>query len=130
MKRLAIFISAVLILANIYGCVALIAGGVAGGAGTAVWLSGKMVQQVDASLEQTTKAVKLTLQSSKSSIMTKESPEKGIIQVRSRDVDGEKIWIDIFKITDRTSQIQVRVGTVFSNKESADRLLKRILQNL
>lgn len=130
MKKLAVFISAVLILANIYGCVAIIAGGVAGGAGTAVWLSGKLVQQVNASLEQTTNAAKLALQSSRKSIITKETLEKGIVQIRSRDINGEKIWIDVFRVTDRTSQIQVRVGTIFSDKEAADRVLKSILSNL
>ena len=130
MRKLLIFISAILILANIYGCVAVLAGGAAGGAGTAIWLSGKLVRQVNASLEQTTKAVKLALQSSKRSIIIKETISEGIVQIRSRDINGEKVWVDIHRITDTTSQIQVRVGTFFSNKEAADRVLKMILQNL
>ncbi|PIP18714.1 MAG: hypothetical protein COT38_01705 [Candidatus Omnitrophica bacterium CG08_land_8_20_14_0_20_41_16] len=129
-KKFLVFISSILILANIYGCFAVLAGGVAGGTGTCVWLSGKLIQQVNASLEQTTKAAKLALQSLKLSILTKETASQGIVQIRSHDIDGEKIWIDIHRITDTSSQIQVRVGTVISNKEAADRILKRILQNL
>ncbi|MFA5287530.1 MAG: DUF3568 family protein [Candidatus Omnitrophota bacterium] len=130
MKKLIVFLSAGLILVNIYGCVALIAGGAAGGAGTAVWLSGKIVQQVNASLEQTTKASKSALHSLRLSIVTKETTNRGVVQIRSYDADGKKIWIDIYRITDISSQIQVRVGTVFSNKESAERILRMILQNL
>jgi len=129
-KKLSVFISVVLIAVNSYGCFALLAGGVAGGAGTAVWLSGKLVQQVNASLEKTTKAAKSALQSLKFSIVTKETTSEGIVQIRSRDTDGEKIRIDIYRVTDTSSEIQVRVGTVFSDKDAADRILKMILRDL
>jgi len=89
-KKFLVFISSILILANIYGCFAVLAGGVAGGTGTCVWLSGKLIQQVNASLEQTTKAAKLALQSLKLSILTKETASQGIVQIRSHDIDGEK----------------------------------------
>ena len=130
-KKFLVFISSVLILANVYGCFAIIAGGVAGGAGTAVWLSGKLTQQVNASLDDTTKAAKTALQSPKISIVEKETTREKVVQIRSRDIiTGKKIWIDIHGITERISQIQVRVGTLFSDKEASDRILKAILQNL
>jgi uncharacterized iron-regulated membrane protein len=130
MKKLLLCIAAGLISINFCGCVALLAGGAAGGVGTAIWLSGKMVQRVDAPMEQVAQAAKAALHSLKLSVVLKETTSAGVVQVRSYDVDGEKIWVDIHKITDTSSQIQVRVGTIFSNKESTDRILKLILQYL
>ena len=89
-----------------------------------------MVQRVDAPMEQVAQAAKAALHSLKLSVVLKETTSAGVVQVRSYDVDGEKIWVDIHKITDTSSQIQVRVGTIFSNKESTDRILKLILQYL
>jgi hypothetical protein len=130
MKKLSIFIFVIMILVNTYGCVALVAGGVAGGVGTGVWLSGKLVQQVNASLEQATQAAKSALRSSRLSVVTKENAGEGVVQMRSRNAGGDKIWIDIHRINDTSSQVQVRVGAFFSNKEAADRILRDILQNL
>ncbi|MCX5703525.1 MAG: DUF3568 family protein [Candidatus Omnitrophica bacterium] len=44
-KKILVFIFTSLLLINIYGCLALLAGA-AGGAGTAVWLSEKLSQEV------------------------------------------------------------------------------------
>jgi len=131
-KKLAVFIFSVILLVNICGCVALIAGGAAGGAGTAVWLSGKMTQYVNAPLEQVTKVAKDSLQSRNMAIMTKEVSSSGhaVVQIRSREASGEKIRIDIHKITETRSRVEVRVGTIISNKEAADRILKGITERL
>jgi len=131
-KKIAVFIFSVMLLVNICGCVALIAGGAAGGAGTAVWLSGKMTQYVNAPLEQVTKVAKDSLQSRNMAIMTKEVSSSGhdVVQIRSREASGEKIRIDIHKITETRSRIEVRVGTIISNKEAADRILKGITERL
>lgn len=131
-KKLTVFVSSVIFLVNICGCVALLAGGVAGGAGAAVWLSGKLIQNVDASLDQAAKAAKDYLQSRNLEILTKETISTGhaVAQIRSRDASGEKIRIDIHKITEIRSRLEVRVGTVQSNKEAADRILKGIIERL
>jgi len=131
-KKIAVFISSGILLMNICGCVALIAGGVAGGAGTAVWLSGKLTQNVNASLEQAEKAAKDSLEFRNLGIITKEIISGGhaVVQIRSREASGEKIRIDIHKITDTRSRIEVRVGTLVSNKDAADRVLKGIIERL
>lgn len=49
-KKVVTLIFSVLLLLNICGCVALLAGAAAG-AGTAAWLSGKLSQEVNASSE-------------------------------------------------------------------------------
>jgi hypothetical protein len=129
-KKVLVFISSVLLLINIYGCVALFAGAAAGGVGTAVWLSGKMVQRVDVSFEQAEQAARAALQSQKFPVLTKDITAKGIVQIRSKDINGQKVWVDIYRITDMTAQIEVRVGTFVSNKDAASRILRSIVENL
>ena len=123
-KRIALLIAAAVFLANIYGCVALLVGA-AGGAGTAVWLGGKLSQEVNTPFERTVKATKLALQSLKLEI-TKETTEQNIAQIMSKYSDGKTIWVDIRRITEASSKIEVRVGAVSGDKAAADRILKRI----
>lgn len=131
-KKLAVLISSVILLANLCGCVALIAGGAAGGVGTAVWLSGKLVQYVDMPLEQARKSSQDYLQSRNLKISIKETivGNKDVAQIRSRESSGERIRIDIYKITEASSRIEIRVGTLFSNKEAAARIMKGITERL
>ncbi len=131
-KKLAAFISCIILLVNICGCAALIVGSVAGGAGTAVWLSGKLIQYVDKPFEQVTKATKDSLEARNLIVVSKETIASGhsVVQIRSRDISGERIRIDIHKINESRSRIEVRVGTVISNKEAADRILKGITERL
>ncbi|MDD2927483.1 MAG: DUF3568 family protein [Candidatus Omnitrophica bacterium] len=130
-KKLAAFLFLIVLLVNICGCVALVAGGAAGGAGTAVWLSGKLTQYVNASLEQATQAAKDSLPSFGLKIVMKEAASgPAVAQIRSRDVGGEKVYIDIHKITGTRSRIEVRVGTIISNRPAADRILKSITDRL
>ena len=131
-KKIAVSIFSVLLLINICGCFALIAGGAAGGVGTAFWLSGKLIQYVNNPLEQTTKAAKDYLQSRNLALVIKETISAGhsVVQIRSKETSGEKIRIDIHKITETRSRIEIRVGTLVSNKEAADRILKGITEHL
>jgi hypothetical protein len=75
-RKTAKLITVILLLINTYGCVALLAG-TAGGTGTAVWLSGKLSQQVDAPYSKTIDAVNAALKSLRLEI-TKETIGKNI----------------------------------------------------
>ncbi|MFC1667156.1 DUF3568 family protein [Candidatus Omnitrophota bacterium] len=125
-RRIGVLILLLLLLVNIYGCAALIAG--AAGAGTATWFSSKLTQQVKASPEESLEAVKSALASFKSNI-TKETITEKVIQIKSNYTDGKAIWIDIRPTSKSTSQIDVRVGAV-SDKEAAHKILDRILEYL
>jgi len=129
-RKILSVILAVFILFSACGCAALLVGGVVGAGGTAVWLSGKMIQQVSYPLNKTSRAAREALSSSGLSVNSKENLAKGFAQIRSYDTTKEKIWIDIFRISDSSCQIQVRVGTFMSNRESAARILRMILQDL
>lgn len=116
------------LLLNMCGCFLLLAG-TAGGAGTAMWLSGKLSQEFNASYEKTLAAAKKALISLKLEV-TKESKDENVAQLKSKYSDGREIWIDIHKVTDNSSKVDVRVGGVNSDKAAADKILKKIQRYL
>jgi len=115
-------------LCSITGCVALLAGA-AGGAGTALWLSGKLSQEVNAPFDRTIKATKSALTSLKM-VINKETVEENIAQIMSKYSDGRTVWIDIRRMTQASSQVEVRVGVVSQDKEAAEKILKKIMRYL
>jgi hypothetical protein len=123
-RRVAGLILAVLFLASVYGCFAVIAGGAAGG-GTAVWLSDKLTQQFNASYERTITAGEKALKSLRLT-MKSEKKQEEVTQLRSEYTDGKEIWIDIRKVTENSTKVDVRVGAVNPDKEAADKILKKI----
>ena len=128
MKKILFTAVMCILLISMYGCFALVAGGVAG-TGTAVWLSEKLTQQFNASYEQTIKATEKALNSLKLEIK-KQSKEENVAQFRSEYTDGKEIWIDIRKITDTSTKVEVRVGVVGSDKTAAEKILSRIKRYL
>ena len=102
--------------------------GTAGGAGTAVWLSGKLTQEVHASREKAVKAARSALKSLKLEI-TKETKTEEVTQIKSNYTDGREIWIDIRPMTESSTKIEVRVGAI-GDKAAADKILKKIASYL
>ena len=126
-KKIGFSVFAGLWLITMCGCVALVAGA-AGGAGTAAWLSGKLSQEVNAPYGRTIDAAKSALQSLKLEV-TKITQEEKVAQLKSKYSDGREVWIDIRKVTDALSRVEVRVGVV-SDKAAAAQILKRIMHYL
>ena len=126
-RRIAVFVISVLFLVNIYGCLAVMAGA-AGGAGTAMWMSGKMSQEFRATQSQCVSAVKSALKAFSLDI-EKETVKKDVAQIISKYTDGKTIWIDIHRITKTSQRIDVRVGAS-SDKEAAFKIMQRIERNL
>ena len=127
-KKIISGFSLVFILASVTGCVALIAAG-AGGTGTAYWLSNKLVQEVNASYEKTISAAESALKSLNLALK-KKTVAQTVPQIRSEYRDGKDIWIDIRRICESTSRLEVRVGAVSADEQAADRILKRIVRYL
>lgn len=123
-KRIAVFVFSGLILLNISGCFLLLAGA-AGGAGTAMWLSGKLTQQFNASYDQTIRATDKALRSL-DLVIKKEAREDAVAQFRSEYTDGKEIWVDIHRITDSATRVDVRVGAISGDKTACEKILKRI----
>lgn len=118
-----LFLSAGLAL-NICGCIPLVAG-TAGGAGTAAWLSGKLSQEFHAPYERVIGAAKSALQSLRLELV-KETRSQDVTQFRTRYTDGKEVWIDIRRISDDSTKVEVRVGAVSPDKKASDKILKRI----
>jgi predicted phage tail protein len=127
-KKVLVFVFSGILLLNIYGCVALLAGAAAG-AGTKVWLSGKLTQEFNAPYERAINAAEEALRSLKLEV-AKVVKEEDVTQIRSQYTDGKEIWIDIRKITDNSTKVEVRVGAVNSDKIAADKILKQIQVHL
>ncbi len=115
-------------LINSVGCVALLAGA-AGGAGTAVWLSGKLTQEFHSPYEQTVAAAQRALDSLKLQII-KEVKESKVTQLKGDYSDGRDMWVDIHKVGENSSKVEVRVGGVTPDKQAASVILKRIQEYL
>jgi hypothetical protein len=116
-------LAVVFCLLSSYGCVTLVAGA-AGGAGTAVWLSGKLVQQADVSYEKAVRAAKSGLESLKLEV-TKETRTEEVTQIMSKYTDGKTIWIDVRPVSASTSKVEVRVGLV-SDEAAAQTVMDAI----
>lgn len=123
-RKTLILLSAGFLILNICGCFWIVAG-TAGGSGTAIWLSGKLSQDFNASYDRTISATANALKSLKLPI-NKESREAEITQFRSKYIDGKEIWIDVRKATETMSKVEVRVGAVQPNKEAAENILNKI----
>ena len=122
-KKALMPIFLILFVVNTCGCVALLAGA-AGAGGTAVWLKGKIIQEVDASFDRTIKTVKSALKSLKLEV-TKEIKKTDVAQIMSAYNDGKTIWIDVHKVSESKSRVEVRVG-VMGDEEAAQRILGKI----
>lgn len=130
LKKIILLLYLVSLSVNMCGCAPLLlaGGAVAGGVGTATWISGKLVQQVDASFEKTIRASELALESLGLDVVKKIKKEK-VAQIISNYTDGRTIWIDIHKLSELASQLQVRVGAV-PDKEATRMILDRIKEYL
>ena len=124
LKKIALFVFSGILMLNLSGCFLFVAGAL-GGAGTAVWLSGKLTQEFHASYHATIDATKLALQSLDLKVVS-EKQDENVTQIKGSYTDGSEMWIDIHRVTDNSTKVEVRVGGVSSNKEADSMLLKKI----
>jgi len=123
-KKTTHLLLAAMLMMNLTGCFAIFAG-VAGGAGTAVWLSGKLTQEFHASYQATIDATNSAIQGLNLKVV-KEIHEDTVTQIKGSYTNGSEMWIDIHKVGDNSTKVEVRVGGVTSNKEAAGIILKKI----
>ena len=88
-KRFFVFVFLGVFCLSASGCFMLLAGA-AGGAGTATWLSGKLVQEVDASLSKSVEASEKALESLDFAV-TKKTVKSDVAQVMGEYTTGETI---------------------------------------
>ena len=124
LKKFTLYIFSGMLMLNLYGCVALLAG-VAGGAGTAVWLSGKLTQEFHAPYHRTIEATHSALQSLNVPIL-KETEDHNVTQIKGTYTDGKEMWIDITTISEESTKVEVRIGGVNPDKDADAMLIKKI----
>ena len=125
-KRMLFCILGFILMLHMYGCALLVAGAV-GGVGTAVWLSDKLVQDVNAPFERSIKAAKAAFAKLNMSI-TKETSDDNVSQLIS-EYYGKKVWVDVHKVSSSESRIEVRVGLT-GDEQAAREILNKILLNI
>ena len=123
-KKAITLILSVLFLVNLYGCVALLAGA-AGGAGTATWLSRKITEEVNIPMDKALAASKSAFKSLKLDI-SKETIKDEVAQIIGKYSDGRTVWVDIHRLSQSSSRIDVRVGA-WGDKEAAREILDKIV---
>lgn len=126
-KRLINLMFVVALLLNFTGCVAIVAGA-AGGAGTAFWLEGKIRDEVKAPIPKVVSATTSALKSMRFEI-TKTTVKDEVAQIKSKYADGRVVWIDIKKLTQDSSQIEIRVGAR-GDKAASTKILDKIKKHL
>jgi len=122
-KRLALFTFLAVFSLSMTGCFLLLAGA-AGGTGTAVWLSGKLVKEVDSPRATVVSASEKALAALNYPV-TKKIVDDTVTQIKAEYRDGRTIWIDVRDVVPKTSKIEVRVGAA-SDKEAAREILTKI----
>jgi hypothetical protein len=125
MKRIIVLVFAGFLISNIYGCIFV--AGAAGGAGTAVWLSDKLTEQVNVSYDRAADAASKGLRSLKLKI-DKETRNKDVTQFMAKYTDGKQVWVDVRPVTESSSKVEVRVGVVHPDKAAADKIMKQIMR--
>jgi hypothetical protein len=128
LKKFIFLVFSLMLVANLSGCFLFVAG-VAGGAGTAAWLSGKLTQEFHAPFQRTVEATRLALKSLDLNVV-KETQAESITQFKGDYTDGREMWIDVHRVDEYSTKVEVRVGGVNSDKEAASKILKRIQDNL
>jgi len=60
----------------------------------------------------------------------KETIDPNSAQIMSKYTDGKTIWVDVHRLSDSRSKIEVRVGAVNGDKEAENKIFKRIISYL
>ncbi|MFH1868563.1 MAG: DUF3568 family protein [Candidatus Omnitrophota bacterium] len=123
LRKIASIFAMIIIALNLCGC-ATVVGVVAGGAGTALWLSGKLTEEVDAPYDKAVTAVKKALDSLDMDIKKITETDK-VTQIISEYTGRSKTWIDIRPLSRNRSQIEIRVG-IRGDKASSAKIMDKI----
>ena len=58
--------------------------------------------------------------------VVKETHDENVTQIKGSYSDGREMWIDIHRVSDDSTKVEVRVGGVNSDKEAASVVLRKI----
>ncbi|MFA5038336.1 MAG: DUF3568 family protein [Candidatus Omnitrophota bacterium] len=127
LRKICMGLLGIVFVVQMNGCVALV-GAAAGGAGTATWLGGKLMEDVNTTMERSHRASRSATKALGMTV-TKETVKDSVIQLVGQTEFERPFWIDITPVTSKQTRIAVRVG-VPGDKEASQELLDRILSYL
>ncbi|NIO04765.1 MAG: DUF3568 family protein [Proteobacteria bacterium] len=105
-------------------CAAVLLGvGATGGVGTAMFVKGKLQEEVNVPLPRLHRATLAALKDLQLPVIEEKSDQL-TAKVKSQFADGKNVWIDIRAITEASSKITIRVG--FHDKSRSEKILKTI----
>lgn len=121
----------VLVLFGLTSCVAPLvplAAGAGAGAGGYAWYKGELVRNFERPLGATYAAAQKAVKGMGLAI---EDKAKGPFEakVESKLAGGKKVQIKIKKLSSKTSEVSIRVGT-FGDKEKSDHIMRQIEKRL
>ena len=110
MKATSMIIVLVACMTVITGCVALIAG-TAAGVGVYTYMDGELKRSYPESFDKVYTICTDTLEGLKINIEEKESDGIGAT-ITAKRVDGTPVWVKVFMITPKITEVSVRSGVV------------------
>ncbi|MFA5260828.1 MAG: DUF3568 family protein [Candidatus Omnitrophota bacterium] len=127
-KQFILVVILVLTVVSASGCVALVVGAAAAGAGGYAWVKGALVKEYDVSAEKLYQATKSGLAGLAMGI-TEDQADRLSAVLAADFADGKKVKINIEALTELRSQIRIRVD-VFGDKTKSELVLNAVEKNL
>ena len=127
-KQFVLAVGLVFTVVSLSGCVAMVVGAAAAGAGGYAWVKGALVKEYDVSAEQLYKATKAGL-SGLAMGLTEDQADRVSAVLAADFADGAKVKINIEALTELRAQIRIRVG-VFGDKTKSELILNAVERNL
>lgn len=126
-KKLSLGILLGAILLSNSGCVAFLIGGGAG-AGTVAYLKGELKSVVEASLEKTYQASREALEDLEFPV-TSGQKDAFSAELTARGGNDKKIEINLKKISEKITEIKIRIG-IFGDESLSQLILERIMKHI
>ena len=127
-KQFILIVSLVFSVVSLSGCVALVVGAAAAGAGGYAWIKGALIKEYDVSAEKLYEATKSGLNSLAMNV-TDDRADRVSAVLAADFADGKKVKINIEALTEARAQIRIRVD-VFGDKSKSELVLQAIEKNL
>ena len=109
------------------GCFWLLAGAAAG-AGTVIYIDGKLVKKYDAPQQRVWLAASGAIQNLGFRV-EEEAHDAAFGKIEAKRADGKSVHVEVKRLSDSQVEVSVRVGTI-GNKEDAMQILDRIDKKL
>ncbi len=109
------------------GCIPLLVGAAAG-AGGIIWVKGKLKQEILEPLDVVHAAAVKGLQKMELPVIV-DNKDQLTAKLESEFADRARVWIDLEALTDKSTRIEIRVGTLGDEQRSRE-ILNSIEQYL